>query len=363
MKAAAVPTEKTPTIFINYRRSDTEHAAKNLFDHLEARFGQDRVFRDRDKIPPGENFRDVIGRNLEDCTDFLVLIGPGWRKTRSGGVPRIMQPDDLVRLEIEAALARPDIRVIPVLMDVPRMPTSSKLPDTLHALCDRHAITIHSDYWDAGIEKLVGAICGPRPPEQVGLFPPDPREAEPAPPPVDPPVPKILPEVPPEPVRAPAERFLEQLEACCSPAAYATVRRLYNWTIERAVEVQYTNGWASTAIPWVITDGKRIRPWSVTATKPLAVCVNFEWITGRGLPVERLDAFLTALEAIPGVKPIVKDIRKAQYRKRTAIPVDPILLRPGAMDAFGVALAALTDTEWSPLSVADRQPILDTVVT
>ena len=48
----------------------------------------------------------------------LVLIGPRWAgPVDAAGRTRLDDPDDMVRVEVELALARDDARVVPVVLD------------------------------------------------------------------------------------------------------------------------------------------------------------------------------------------------------------------------------------------------------
>ena len=117
-------------IFISYRREDTAYPAAWLFDRLVAHFGEGQVFKDIDTIQPGDDFAEVIGSAIASCDVLLALIGDRWlTATDENEQRRLDRPDDLVRLEIQAALDR-NIRVIPVLAGgahascrgTPRMP-------------------------------------------------------------------------------------------------------------------------------------------------------------------------------------------------------------------------------------------------
>jgi hypothetical protein len=56
------------------------------------------------------------------CQVLLAVIGPTWLTvTDERGRRRLDDPDDIVRLEIEAALAR-EVRVIPILVEGAVMP-------------------------------------------------------------------------------------------------------------------------------------------------------------------------------------------------------------------------------------------------
>jgi TIR domain len=112
-------------VFISYRRQESSGLAGRLYDRLAARFGDDRVFMDVDTIALGVDFAEVISQVVSSCEVLLAVIGPRWLTvTDEDGRRRLDDPDDLVRLEIAAALKR-DIRVIPVLSRGHRFPAAS----------------------------------------------------------------------------------------------------------------------------------------------------------------------------------------------------------------------------------------------
>src|ERR1022692_3242478 len=119
-------------IFISYRREDTAMAAGRLSDLLIRRFGSGRVFTDIDAIAVGEDFVDAITAAVARCNVVLVLIGSRWLASTAGaGHRRLDDPSDFVRLEIEVALARRDIFIVPVLVERARMPGAEELPVSL----------------------------------------------------------------------------------------------------------------------------------------------------------------------------------------------------------------------------------------
>src|SRR5690242_11215994 len=139
-------------IIVSYRRQETSHLAGRLYDRLADRFGEDQVFIDVDAIEPGVDFAEEISRAVAACQVLLAVIGPGWLTTTDGqGRRRLDDPDDIVRLEIEAALAR-DVRVIPILVEGAVMPTRQDLPESLAGLTRRNALVIrHESFrYDAG---------------------------------------------------------------------------------------------------------------------------------------------------------------------------------------------------------------------
>src|SRR5580693_7945944 len=98
-------------IFVSYRRQESSHLAGRLSDRLADRFGEGKVFIDVDTIEPGVDFAEEINRAVAACKVLVAVIGPSWlTMADEQGRRRLDDPDDIVRLEIEAALAR-DVRV------------------------------------------------------------------------------------------------------------------------------------------------------------------------------------------------------------------------------------------------------------
>ena len=121
-------------IFISYRRDDAASDAGRLADHLQRRFGKDRVFLDIDTIEPGTDFVQVLHRALEETRAVLVVIGPRWVSARTAeGDRRLEQAADFVRLEVEAALTR-EVPVVPVLVQGAAVPAAADLPASLAPL-------------------------------------------------------------------------------------------------------------------------------------------------------------------------------------------------------------------------------------
>src|SRR5688500_6019930 len=113
----AEPPPAPGRIFISYRREETAYPAGWLFDRLADEFGPGQIFKDADSIELGDDFVEVISTAVGSCDVLLALIGDEWVPiTDAHGQRRLDDPDDFVRLEIEAALAR-KVRVIPILVD------------------------------------------------------------------------------------------------------------------------------------------------------------------------------------------------------------------------------------------------------
>jgi tetratricopeptide (TPR) repeat protein len=154
---AAAPAGTRP-IFISYRRDDTSGYAGRLHDDLSDLFGPQGVFRDVVRIDPGKDFLQVIGDALESCAVMVVVIGREWLSSvDQAGQRRLDNPDDVLRLEVHAALQR-DTMVIPVLVEKAAMPTATQLPEALRGLARRQAIELTDVNWDHDLARLAAAI-------------------------------------------------------------------------------------------------------------------------------------------------------------------------------------------------------------
>jgi hypothetical protein len=145
-------------IFMSYRREDTAFPAGWLYDRLASRFGRDQVFKDIDSIELGDDFIEVITTAVESCDVLLVLIGGRWLAiTGQEGQRRLDNPNDFVRLEIEAALAR-NVRVIPILVDAAQVPRADELPPSLAKLTRRQALELSPARFDTDTQRLLRVL-------------------------------------------------------------------------------------------------------------------------------------------------------------------------------------------------------------
>src|SRR6476661_1274458 len=141
-------------IFISYRRDDSRGYAGRLQGDLSRRYSDEHVFRDVE-IPPGADFGQYITSLVDKCNVVLAIIGPGWLDARDReGERRIDKADDWVRLEIERALERDGVEVIPVLVDGAKLPPREELPESLLALRRRNAFELSDRRWDYDLEEL-----------------------------------------------------------------------------------------------------------------------------------------------------------------------------------------------------------------
>jgi hypothetical protein len=98
---------------------------------------------------------------------------------RRAGRRRLDDPDDIVRLEVGAALAR-GVRVIPILVSGAVMPRRQDLPEGLEGLARRNALMVRHESFRSDVGRLVAAIermVSAEPPAEAPL--PAPPVAEP----------------------------------------------------------------------------------------------------------------------------------------------------------------------------------------
>jgi formylglycine-generating enzyme required for sulfatase activity len=147
------------SIFVSYRREDSQHQTDRLCDYLGARFGAGQVFQDVDRMPLGLDFRRVLTEKVAACDVFLAVIGDAWLSVSgSSGSRRLDDPRDFVRIEIEAALKR-DIPIIPVLVSNASVPHAEELPESLRELAYRHGIRIRPNPdFRHDVERLIRGI-------------------------------------------------------------------------------------------------------------------------------------------------------------------------------------------------------------
>lgn len=155
-------TESEPDayrIFVSYRRDDAAHAAGRLYDALEKRFPANQIFMDVDNVEPGVDFVHVLNDAVGACDVLLAVIGKRWLTQRRGGLRRLDDPNDWVRIELEAALTR-GIRLIPVLTDGAVMPKAEALPEPLRPLIRRQAVDLPHEHFRVNAAKLADVLEG-----------------------------------------------------------------------------------------------------------------------------------------------------------------------------------------------------------
>jgi hypothetical protein len=149
----------SPRIFISYRRADSAPYAGRIFDRLSGKYGSGNVFMDIDAIPLGSDFGQVVINELRQCDALFAIIGHDWLGRRdSYQKARIDDPNDFVRMELEAALQL-RIPIIPVLVGGATMPSSKDLPRSLAELASRNAATVDEGMdFHRDMDRLITAV-------------------------------------------------------------------------------------------------------------------------------------------------------------------------------------------------------------
>jgi hypothetical protein len=114
---------------------------------------------DIDSIPFGADYRVRIQEALSRTDVVAIVIGPKWFGEPRGDKPRIFQTNDPVRLEVAAALKKPELLVTPLLVDGAEMPAEADLPDDIKDLHYRNAAPIDSGRdFNAHVDRFIRSI-------------------------------------------------------------------------------------------------------------------------------------------------------------------------------------------------------------
>src|SRR5262245_2894158 len=136
-----------PGIFFSYRRKLTSGYAGHLRVSLGQTYRDDHIALDIE-IEPGVDYERWIKERIASCHVLLVIIGPGWALVRGeAGTPRLQDPHDLARIEIEEGLAR-GVPIIPVLVGDAEMPAAAELPASIAQLRRLMSIEITDERWE-----------------------------------------------------------------------------------------------------------------------------------------------------------------------------------------------------------------------
>jgi tetratricopeptide (TPR) repeat protein len=149
-------------IFISYRRDDACGASGRVWDWLRIGFGRERVFRDVGSIGAGK-WRQKIDEALWASKACVAVIGRRWAD--GDNLPRLLDPSDMVRHELETALAsgeREELTVIPLLVEDAQLSgiPKDKLPESLRPLlADWNVLALSESGWDEDTRRLTETIA------------------------------------------------------------------------------------------------------------------------------------------------------------------------------------------------------------
>jgi hypothetical protein len=142
-------------IFINYRHEDGATALL-LNSALDKEYNLD-AFIDTD-MKSGARISETIPDVLHDARVFLALIGKEWMKRKN--LKRLTDPQDWIRREYLAVLARKEVLIIPLLVhdEVQMKDVIPELPPELAAFGDLLARRLSLNSWEENVGSLVDVI-------------------------------------------------------------------------------------------------------------------------------------------------------------------------------------------------------------
>jgi pterin-4a-carbinolamine dehydratase len=151
------------SIFISYRRSDSQHAVFAIADRLRWAFGPEEIFMDRSSIESGDDWPESLRRGVEAAKVMIVVIGPSWL-TAAGkwGRRRIDDPEDWVRKEVCAGLAQcaaGRTQVVPILLRDAQPVSEEALDAPMQGLAKIQAQMLKDDSWETQLEQLIVGIA------------------------------------------------------------------------------------------------------------------------------------------------------------------------------------------------------------
>lgn len=146
-------------IFISYRREHTAVVVGRLHDRLADHFGAGQIVRDIETVDAGGDFDQRIDEVVGSSAALLAIISDRWLLDRNPvGKRPIGVPRDWVEREIEVALRRPDVLVIPVLIEGATLPGEQELPYSIRSLAMRDAMHLSDEGWNDEMGKLIGVL-------------------------------------------------------------------------------------------------------------------------------------------------------------------------------------------------------------
>ena len=140
------------SVFISYRRSDSEPWATLLYEKLSHAFGGKHIFFDIEHLSIGE-WKGQIEGNLNSSSIMIVVIGKDWVSKR------LHDKNDIHRYEIKTALDR-NIVIIPIITPGAEIPEKETLPKDISSLFDYEVIKLSqkNEQREIQVKKVQQAI-------------------------------------------------------------------------------------------------------------------------------------------------------------------------------------------------------------
>lgn len=153
------------SIFISYRRSDTRHPARGLYENLKREFGPSTVYYDAKSIDLGADFPSELEAALGRSRVVLAVIGDRWQEVLVQN-SHLADKTDYVREELKQACVRlragDSLLLIPVLIDGGQDFDPDALPPALkgdlQGLVRANGQTFGHRSWDNDFKDLAARI-------------------------------------------------------------------------------------------------------------------------------------------------------------------------------------------------------------
>lgn len=151
------------TIYLSYRKTDNPLLTQRIYDALAHHFGENSIVKDmfhaRDilKSSPTNSLAEMQWAiNRSDV--MLVIIGRHWLADAQGK-PYLADVNDPVLQELGFAFTRPDLPIIPVLIDNAQAPTEAQLGPALRMLAFKnHAVVRDGSDFERDMMHLIEQI-------------------------------------------------------------------------------------------------------------------------------------------------------------------------------------------------------------
>ena len=143
-------------IFLNYRQDDSQEETDLIYERLSSKFEAKNIFRDIDKLTPGDSLLPILKNSISNCDVFICVIGSRWRDNERDGTKRIFIEDDYVRMEIETAITL-GIRIIPVFIGKVTL-HKNDVPKSIQSILDILHHRVNPKYKLQSIEELIEII-------------------------------------------------------------------------------------------------------------------------------------------------------------------------------------------------------------
>lgn len=152
-----MPPPEPRKVFISYRRKDpvASNFVFRFFEKLETHYGEGNVFLDIDRLPLGVDFRQVLVSVIGQVDIVFVVIGPHWNERLK---ELRKDPKDFVRMEIEMAMAKPGMRVVPILLPGAEMPREQDLPPSLKNFPNLQGTGIDQHYFHEEMARMFKSL-------------------------------------------------------------------------------------------------------------------------------------------------------------------------------------------------------------